>query len=262
MIIISIFVKIWANLRYFIFISYKGTSYHGWQIQPNSVTVQKLLDEALTTILAENISATGAGRTDTGVHAMFFCAHFDSISSDLDSNKSFIYKLNRYLPKDIAVTSLRKVKPDANARFSVLSRTYQYYITREKDPFYDDTSWHLYGDINVKAMNDAAALLIKYSDFTSFARLHTNVKTNICKIYSAGWEENRNLLIFTIKADRFLRNMVRSVVGTITEIGFGKMDLDKFEEIIKARDRCKAGKSAPAKGLFLSEIEYPVDIYI
>jgi tRNA pseudouridine38-40 synthase len=249
-------------MRYFIFISYKGTSYHGWQVQPNSVTVQKLLDEALTTILSENITTTGAGRTDTGVHALFFCAHFDTVPADLDKNKNFIHKLNSYLPKDIAVTSLRKVKPDANARFSALSRTYKYFITRAKDPFYEESSWHLFGDLNVKAMNDAAALLTKYSDFTSFARLHTNVKTNICKIYSAGWEENRNLLIFTIKADRFLRNMVRSIVGTTIEIGFGRMDLEKFEVIISARDRRKAGKSAPAKGLFLAEIEYPEDIFI
>jgi tRNA pseudouridine38-40 synthase len=249
-------------LRYFIFISYKGTSYHGWQIQPNSITVQKLLDEALTTILSENISTTGAGRTDTGVHALVFCAHFDSISNDLDTVKNLIYKLNRFLPKDISVASLRKVKPDANARFSALSRTYKYFISREKDPFSEDSSWHLHGNININAMIEASWLLQKYSDFTSFSRLHTNVRTNICKIYKAGWEKNSNQLIFTIKADRFLRNMVRSIVGTMIEIGFGKMDLKEFEDIIIARDRCKAGKSAPAKGLFLTEIEYPGEIYI
>ena len=249
-------------MRYFIFISYKGTSYHGWQIQPNSVTVQKLLDKALTTILCENISTTGAGRTDTGVHALIFCAHFDSISTDLDTVKNLIYKLNRYLPKDISVASLRKVKPDANARFSALSRTYKYHISREKDPFSEDSSWHLHGNININAMNEASGLLQNYSDFTSFSRLHTNVKTNTCKIYNAGWEENNNQLIFTIKADRFLRNMVRSIVGTMIEIGFGKMDLKEFKDIINAKDRCKAGKSAPAKGLFLTEIEYPDDIYI
>jgi tRNA pseudouridine38-40 synthase len=249
-------------LRYFIFISYKGTSYHGWQIQPNSITVQKLLDEALTTILSENISTTGAGRTDTGVHALVFCAHFDSISNDLDTVKNLIYKLNRFLPKDISVASLRKVKPDANARFSALSRTYKYFISREKDPFSEDSSWHLHGNININAMIEASWLLQNYSDFTSFSRLHTNVRTNICKIYKAGWEKNSNQLIFTIKADRFLRNMVRSIVGTMIEIGFGKMDLKEFEDIIIARDRCKAGKSAPAKGLFLTEIEYPGDIYI
>lgn len=249
-------------MRYFIYLSYRGTSYHGWQIQPNSVTVQQILDKALSTILSENITTTGAGRTDTGVHAMFFCAHFDSAAFDLDRNKNFVYRLNSFLPKDIAVTSLRKVKEDANARFNALSRTYKYFITREKDPFYDDSSWHIYGDLNIAAMNEAAVLLLKHSDFTSFARLHTNVRTNICKIYYAGWEENRNLLIFTIKADRFLRNMVRSIVGTVIEVGSGKMDIDKFEGIINARDRRKAGKSAPAKGLFLTEIEYPPEIYI
>lgn len=249
-------------MRYFIFISYKGTSYHGWQLQPNSVTVQKVLDEALSIILSESISTTGAGRTDTGVHAMVFCAHFDSTSANLDTDKNMIHKLNRYLPRDIAVTSLRKVKPDANARFSALSRTYCYYIARKKDPFYDDSSWYLYGDINIEAMNEAAAVLMKYSDFTSFARLHTNVRTNICRLYSALWEEKGNLLIFTIKADRFLRNMVRSIVGTMKEVGFGKMDLKKFEEIIISKDRNKSGISAPAKGLFLTNIEYPADIFI
>ena len=249
-------------MRYFIFISFKGTSYHGWQIQPNSVTVQKLLDEALTTILSENISTTGAGRTDTGVHAMVFCAHFDSIKSDLDTLKNLIYKLNRYLPKDISVTSLKKAKPEANARFSALSRTYKYLISREKDPFTVDSSWHLHGEVNIKKMNEASGMLLNYSDFTSFSRLHGSTKTNICKIYNAYWEENSNQLVFTIKADRFLRNMVRAIVGTMVEIGFGKMDLKEFEEIINEKNRGKAGKSAPAKGLFLTEIEYPDDIYI
>jgi tRNA pseudouridine38-40 synthase len=251
-----------ANLRYFIFISYKGTFYHGWQIQPTSVTVQKLLDETLTTILSEKITTTGAGRTDTGVHAKVFCAHFDSMSSDLDKQKNLIYKLNSYLPKDISVTSLRKVRPEANARFSALSRTYKYFISRIKDPFSEDASWHLHGNINVDKMNEASKLLQKYSDFTSFSRLHTDVKTNNCKISSAFWEEESNRLIFTIRADRFLRNMVRAIVGTLIEIGFGKMELKEFEEIINAKDRGKAGKSAPAKGLFLTEIEYPGDIYI
>lgn len=257
-----IFVKTSVNLRYFIFLSYKGTSYHGWQVQPNAVTVQKLLDEALTLILSEKISTTGAGRTDTGVHANVFCAHFDSNASDLDKSKNLIYRLNSYLPKDISITLLRKVKMDANARFSALSRTYRYYISREKDPFSEDFCWYLHGEINRHLMNDASALLLKYTDFTSFSRLHTNVKTNNCKVFYAGWEEKGNQLIFTIKADRFLRNMVRAIVGTIVDIGNGRMDLKEFEEIIKARDRGKASKSAPARGLFLTEIEYPEDIYI
>jgi len=249
-------------LRYFIFISYKGTSYHGWQVQPNSVTVQKILDEGLSTVLEENISTTGAGRTDTGVHALVFCAHFDSSSSDLDKRKNLVYRLNRYLPKDIAVTGIRKVVNDANARFSALSRTYKYYISREKDPFSEDSSWYLHGVIDVELMNKAAKLLSKYEDFTSFSRLHTDVKTNNCRVFEAGWKEAGNQLIFTIRADRFLRNMVRAIVGTMAEIGFHKIDLEEFRKIIEAKDRGKAGKSAPAKGLFLTEIEYPEAIFI
>lgn len=248
--------------RYFIYISYRGTSYHGWQLQPNSVTVQKILDEALSRILNEQISTIGAGRTDTGVHAKFFCAHFDSNSSDLSSDKDLVFRLNRYLPDDISVTRIRKVLPDTNARYHAVSRTYKYYISKIKDPFLDRSSWFLYGDINVKLMNRSAAILMKYSDFTSFSRMHSGSKTNICKIYSAGWEETNEQLIFTIKADRFLRNMVRSIVGTMLDIGFGKMDEEQFTEVIKAKDRCKAGKSAPAKGLFLVDIEYPEEIFV
>ena len=248
--------------RYFIFISFKGTSYHGWQIQPNSVTVQKILDNALSVILNEKISTTGAGRTDAGVHAAVFCAHFDSISDDLSSMKNLIFRLNQFLPVDICVNSIRKVVPGANARYSAVSRTYKYYISRKKDPFSVNSSWYLHGNIDIEAMNEACRLLYNYSDFTSFSRLHSGTKSNICKIYSAIWEEPDDRLVFTIKADRFLRNMVRAIVGTIVEIGFGKMDLQDFEEIIQAKDRCKAGKSAPAKGLFLADIEYPEEIYV
>lgn len=248
--------------RYFIFISYKGTSYHGWQIQPNSLTVQKILDEALSIILSEKISTTGAGRTDTGVHALYFCAHFDSTLSDLSGSKKFEFKLNQYLPKDISVISIKKVSPDANARFSAISRTYKYYLSRTKDPFSDSSSWFLHGEINIKEMNEACKLLLNHSDFTSFSKLHSNTKTNICKIFNAFWEENENKLIFTIKADRFLRNMVRAIVGTMVDIGTGKTDISGLEKILKASDRCSAGKSAPAKGLFLVDIEYPSDIFI
>jgi tRNA pseudouridine38-40 synthase len=248
--------------RYFIFISFKGTTYHGWQIQPNSVTVQKLLDKALSVILSEDVITTGAGRTDTGVHALVFCAHFDSISSDLETNRNLVYKLNRYLPKDISVTMIRKVAPDAHARFSALSRTYKYYISTVKDPFSDDSSWLLHGEINIEEMNKSGQILLNHSDFTSFSRLHTNVKTNNCRIITAIWEIKGSQLIFTIKADRFLRNMVRAIVGTMIEIGFGKINLKEFNEIIMAKDRGKAGRSAPAKGLFLSEIEYPENIFI
>jgi len=251
-----------VKTRYFIFISYKGTSYHGWQIQPNSVTVQKILDEALSVVLNEKISTIGAGRTDAGVHAIFFCAHFDCSSLDLLKISNLVFRLNQFLPADISVNSIRKVVPDANARYSAISRTYKYYISRIKDPFSDNSSWYLHGKIDIKVMNEACMMLFLHSDFTSFSRLHSGAKSNICKIYFAGWEELDNRLVFTIKADRFLRNMVRAIVGTSVEIGFGKMNLNEFEDIILAKDRCRAGKSAPAKGLFLVDIEYPVEIFI
>ena len=248
--------------RYFIFISYKGTAYHGWQIQPNSATVQKLIDHALSTILGETISVTGAGRTDTGVHALVFCAHFDTMYPDLDKEKNMVFRLNRFLPKDVSVNRIRRVHDTANARFSALSRTYRYYISLEKDPFAEDSSWHIHGDLNTGLMNEAAGLLLNYSDFTSFSKLHTDVRTNNCKIYEAFWVHDGSQLVFTIKADRFLRNMVRAIVGSLADVGMGKKTIHGFEEIIRARDRRKAGFSAPAKGLFLAEIEYPDSIFL
>jgi tRNA pseudouridine38-40 synthase len=247
--------------RYFIFISYKGTSYHGWQLQPNSVTVQQILENALSVVLNEKISTIGAGRTDTGVHASFFCAHFDSDIDDLLSVKNLIFRLNTFLPPDISVNTIRKVVPDANARYSANSRTYKYYITKVKDPFSDNASWLLHANLDIDSMNEACQLMMKHSDFTSFSKLHSDAKTNICTIYSADWKEKDNRLIFTIKADRFLRNMVRAIVGTMVNVGAGKIDMKEFEEIILAKDRCKAGLSAPAKGLFLVDIEYPEEIF-
>jgi tRNA pseudouridine38-40 synthase len=251
-----------VNSRYFLFLSYKGTNFHGWQIQPEAVTVQKTLDNALSLVLNEVILTTGAGRTDSGVHAIVFCAHFDCTRDDLVTDKKLIFRLNSLLPPDIAVTSIKKVFPDANARYSAISRTYEYFVTRIKDPFSGGSSWYLHGNIDIHSMNNACRLLMQHSDFTSFTRLHSNTKTNICKIYSAEWTERGNTLVFTIRADRFLRNMVRAIVGTMIDIGFGKSDLQKFEEIILAQDRCRAGKSAPAKGLFLTDIEYPEAIFI
>jgi tRNA pseudouridine38-40 synthase len=247
--------------RYFIFISYKGTSYHGWQIQPNSVTVQKILDEALSAVLNEKISTTGAGRTDAGVHAHFFCAHFDSVVPDLSSESKLQFRLNSYLPEDISVSSIRKVKQDAHARFSALSRSYNYYISKIKDPFFNNSSWYIFNFLDTVKMNRACEILLSHSDFTSFSKLHSDNKTNICKIQSACWQEEESRLTFHIKADRFLRNMVRAIVGTMVDIGTGKTDLSDFEKIIDAKDRCKAGKSAPARGLFLVDIAYPEDIF-
>lgn len=249
------------NTRYFIFISYKGTSYHGWQIQPNALTVQEVLDKALSTVTGEEIATTGAGRTDTGVHATVFCAHFDSISDNL-IEKNLIFRLNRFLPEDISVSSIRKVVAGANARYSAISRTYKYYITRIKDPFSLESGWYIHGEVDVEAMNKVCGILYRHSDFTSFSRLHSGAKSNICRIIHAGWEDNTRQLVFTIKADRFLRNMVRAIVGTMINVGTGKMDASAFEEIILSKDRCRAGKSAPAKGLFLTDIEYPEEIFI
>jgi tRNA pseudouridine38-40 synthase len=251
-----------VRTRYFIFIAYKGTSYHGWQLQPNAVTVQKVLEETLSTVLCEQISTIGAGRTDTGVHASYFCAHFDTSYSDLSVIKNLIFRLNCVLPRDISVSSIQKVISDANARFSAVSRTYNYYIIKRKDPFKEDYSWYLHGNTDVKTMNEACEILMKYNDFTSFSKLHSGSKTNICQIYSAFWKENEHGLVFTIKADRFLRNMVRAIVGTIIETGIGKMNLTQFERVILDKNRCSAGKSVPAKGLFLTDIEYPPEIFI
>jgi tRNA pseudouridine38-40 synthase len=250
-----------VKTRYFLFLSYKGTSYHGWQIQPDSVTVQKVLDEALSTVLNKKTETTGAGRTDTGVHALFFCAHFESSRENLQEDNNLIFKLNRFLPRDISINSIRKVYPDAHARFSAISRTYKYFISRKKDPFAENSSWYLYGNIDVNLMNEASALLLEQTDFTSFSRLHSDNKTNICHIMYAGWEEKDQILIFTIKADRFLRNMVRAIVGTMIELGTGRKTISQFIDIMKANDRCKAGKSAPAEGLYLTHIEYPVEIF-
>lgn len=248
--------------RYFIFISYKGTSYHGWQIQPNSVTVQKILEQALSVVLNEPITTIGAGRTDAGVHASFFCANFDSSSPDLLQTRNLVFRLNQYLPSDISVSSIRKVVPDANARYSAVSRTYKYYISRIKDPFFDNSSWYLHGHIDIATMNLACRLLYNHEDFTSFSKLHSGAKSNICRIYHAQWEESENRLVFTIRADRFLRNMVRAIVGTMIEIGTGKLNIKDFDDIINAKDRCRAGKSAPAKGLFLVDIEYPAETFL
>ena len=252
----------YVKTRYFIYISFKGTSFHGWQIQPNSITVQKILEESLTKILKEEIAATGAGRTDAGVHALVFCAHFDTISPDLSATGNLVYRLNRYLPDDISVISVKKVLPDANARYSAISRTYCYYIVQTKEPFFRESSWYLHGHFDISAMNRASDIILNHTDFTSFSKLHSNVKNNFCKIYHAGWEEKENRLIFTIKADRFLRNMVRSIVGTMVNVGLAKTSITEFEEIILAKDRCRAGMSAPAKGLFLTDIEYPEEIFV
>lgn len=245
--------------RYFLQCNYKGTRYHGWQVQPNAISVQEVLEKALSTILHEKISVIGAGRTDTGVHASFFMLHFD-VDKPVPESFDLVYKLNSFLPADIAVQSFWPVNNDAHARFSALSRTYHYNISQEKDPFTEETSYLYLQKPDIEKMNKAAAVLSEYSDFTSFSRLHTDVKTNNCKIMQAVWKEEGSRLVFVIKADRFLRNMVRAIVGTLLEVGRGKLSIDDFRGIIEQKDRGAAGASAPAQGLFLIDIEYPKEI--
>lgn len=246
--------------RYFLQISYKGTDYCGWQIQPNAVSVQEVVEKALSTLLRENINVVGAGRTDAGVHASFFMLHFDTENTGINT-ENFVYKLNSFLPADIAVQRIRRVKDDAHARFSAVSRTYNYYITTEKNPFNTETVYRCKQKPDIKKMNEAAKILFEYIDFTSFSRLHTDVKTNNCKISHAEWTEEEDRCVFTIKADRFLRNMVRAIVGTLLEIGNGKLSADDFRCIIEQKNRQFAGTSAPAHGLFLVDVEYPEDIF-
>lgn len=244
--------------RYFIELSYDGTDFCGWQIQPNAKTVQESINNALSLILRQNISVVGCGRTDTGVHAKHFFAHFDAVIDKYPLDK-LIYKLNCMLPFSIAIHDIYEVKHNAHTRFDAISREYKYYIDIEKNPF-----THIYAykpnfipDINL--MNDACSILFEHSDFTSFSKLHTDAKTNICKIMDANWEKIDNQLVFTIKADRFLRNMVRAIVGTMLDIGRGKLSKDDFRIIIESKNRCEAGVSVPGKALFLCKIEYDLN---
>lgn len=248
--------------RYFIELAYRGTNYCGWQVQPNANTVQAELEKALSTLLRVEISTTGAGRTDTGVHASFFVAHFDSIQKNLNWDQKFLASLNEILPKDIAVKEIVAVLPDAHARFSALSRTYEYHLSRIKDPFSIDSSWLYKAPLSIDAMKEASNALLHFTDFTSFSKLGSDVKTNNCKIYFALWESQQSQLVFTIRADRFLRNMVRAIVGTLVDVGRGKLSVPQFISIIEARNRSMAGTSAPPEGLFLTNIEYPVNIFI
>jgi len=248
--------------RYFIFLSFRGTAYNGWQLQPGKPTVQEVVNRSLSTLLSENISVTGAGRTDTGVHAEYFCAHFDSVNDSLAGEITFLHKLNGFLPGDIAVSRIARVRDDANARFDALSRTYNYTFATAKDPFLNETAWLLYWKPDVALLNRASALLLDHTDFTSFSRLHGGNKTNICKVTEASWEVMSDRIVFRITADRFLRNMVRAVTGTLVQVGRGKLSLSEFDYIIRGRDRGLAGQSAPAHGLSLTDIKYPPDVFI
>lgn len=248
--------KIHNVQRYFIELAYDGTAYHGWQIQPNGISVQERLMQALSTLLRREVEVTGAGRTDAGVHASLMVAHFDS---DAPLDEAFMAdKLNRLLPPDISVYRLRPVHAEAHARFDATSRTYKYYVTTAKRPFDRSYRCRLYQTPDFERMNEAARTLFDYTDFTSFSKLHTDVKTNNCRIMHAAWTQLDEVTwVFTIQADRFLRNMVRAVVGTLLEVGRGKLTVEGFRRIIEQKDRCRAGTSVPGHALFLVDVAYP-----
>ncbi len=247
--------------RYFIYLSYKGTAYHGWQIQPNGLSVQEVLCKALYTVFRTETEITGAGRTDSGVHARLMVAHFDT-DKEIESLTGLTVKLNSILPKDIAVSKIVEVRPYAHARFDAISRKYEYHIVTSKNVFKSEYAARFNEHLDFEAMNQAAAILKEYSDFTSFSKLHTDVKTNNCIIHQASWTQNEGEWIFTIEADRFLRNMVRAIVGTLLEVGRAKMTIELFREIIEAKNRCKAGTSVPAQGLYLVDVQYPEDLFL
>lgn len=243
-------------MRYFLILDYNGTNFCGWQRQPGQDTIQERIERALSTLLKTEIEIVGAGRTDTGVHARNYVAHFDSDTDNLHTDTDFLYRLNCILPFDICIQRIARVHPDAHARFDATRRTYKYYVTTRKDVFGYQFAERV-RNLNIDAMNAAAAKLLKYTDFTSFSKLNTDVKTNNCTIYDAHWDSADGEMLFTITANRFLRNMVRAIVGTLFDVGYGKLSTDDFCRIIEAKDRGQAGTSAPAKALFLEKIEYP-----
>ena len=247
-------------MRYFIDLSYNGRAYHGWQIQPDVTTVQAELNHALSTVLRTPLDCMGAGRTDTGVHAEQMVAHFD-IEKKIDAN-DLVYKLNVLLPKDIHINTIKEVDPAIHARFDALSRTYIYKISRTKNAFnYLNAHTHTL-PLDIDLMNQAAKILFEYTDFQCFSKVKTDVKTYNCTIMNAQWTLDQNCLNLTIKADRFLRNMVRAIVGTMIEVGAKKRTLQEFHAIITSKNRSNAGTSAPAHGLYLINIEYPKSIYV
>ncbi|MWB96232.1 tRNA pseudouridine(38-40) synthase TruA [Flavobacterium sp. GA093] len=242
-------------MRYFIRFAYNGTHYHGWQFQPNAASVQETLNKGLSVLLNTTINTMGAGRTDTGVHAEEMYAHFD-FEKEIDI-PNFIHKLNSYLPKDIAVFAIFLVHDDAHCRFDATKRTYEYHINTVKNPFSEELSWYFNQKLDVDLMNEAAGILLNHTDFQCFSKVNTDVNTFDCTIFEAYWKKEKNKLIFTISANRFLRNMVRSIVGTLINIGLHKISLADFENIIASKSREKAGFSVPAHGLYLTKIEYP-----
>lgn len=243
-------------MRFAIILAYKGTNYHGWQKQQNALSVQTVLDEKLSLLLGENIETLGCGRTDTGVHAKVYYAHFDCSKPIADFDK-MIFKLNQMLPDDIAVYDCIAVKDEFNARFDAAWRAYEYHITKVPDPFANQLAWYQYGNLQIDKMNEAAALLLQHKDFECFSKVHTQVNNFNCDVMHAEWTTIDNKIIFSIRANRFLRNMVRAIVGTLVEVGRNNITIEQFGQILNSRNRSEAGQSVPAHGLFLTAVYYP-----
>ncbi len=240
-------------MRYKIELSYKGTNFHGWQRQPIATTVQQVLEDAINLIFRDKIELVGCGRTDSGVHAKYYVAHFDS---EKNYTEQAVKRLNKFLSSDIAISSISKVNDDFHARFSAKERSYIYHITEIKNPFNTDFAWYITKKLNVELMNQAIQKLYNYTDFTSFSKLHSDVKTNNCKIINAEVEKINSDIFIKITADRFLRDMVRAITGTLVDVGKGKISILDFCKIIEEKNRCKAGQSVPAHGLSLVDVKY------
>ena len=247
-------------MRYFFEISYNGTNFHGWQSQANAIGVQQEVEEVFEKLFRNRIEIVGSGRTDTGVHCIkqFFHADFERELDVLVIQQ----KLNSFLPKSISINSIRKVKPDAHARYSAIERAYEYRITRVKNPFYQDYAYLFFKDLNIQTMNKAAALLVGEHDFQCFSKVNTDVNHFICNLKKAKWRNVNGLLVFNIVANRFLRGMVRAIVGTLLDVGTGKTSLKEFQQIMKSKDRKKAGMNVPSSGLYLLDVKYPKRIFI
>ena len=247
-------------MKYFFEISYNGANYHGWQIQKNATSVQEVLTDGLTTFFKQKISIVGSGRTDAGVHAR---QQFFNVNIDVDFDiESTIFKLNSFLPREISINAIRAVRSDVSARFNASSRSYEYHMHTFKKPFLDGLSYYFWNKINVDRMNEAAAILLTKTNFQAFSKVKTETSTFLCDITAAKWIQEEYLLVFHISANRFLRGMVRTVVGTLLDVGLGKTTLKEFEEIIESKDRRNAGRSVPACGLYLSKVEYPAAVFL
>lgn len=252
--------SIFTAMRYFLFLSYRGTNYHGWQVQKNAVGIQEVINNALETVLGKSIQTIGSGRTDTGVHANEQVLHFDL---DKEVYKTdFVYKLNSLLPKDIAINRINEVKQDGHARFSAIERKYIYRITRRKNPFLQDLAYFFRKDLDLNLMNNLKDFMVEFKDFQCFSRVKTDVNNFICDIRDLEWTSKKDEIYFSVTANRFLRGMVRAIVGTMIEVGLGNCSKQNFIDIVQTKDRRNAGSAVPPHGLFLNSVSYPDEIFI